>query len=137
MNTQLSPPNRKNLLLLLKFLLKVVKHEETSKMSVENLALTLWINLCPTSAITEGISVVTNLLAQAEDLVSGEDNSDATELPSHATAVAAPLRAVQTVCKPQPPDRTYGTRSSDEGGLTISITTYIRNGSRARVNALV
>nr|CDS18106.1 RhoGAP domain containing protein [Echinococcus granulosus] len=72
MKAHLPEANWKNFLLLLHFLLKVCQNEATSKMSADNLALTLWINLCPKTSISEGANIVKYLLTHAEDLVTQE-----------------------------------------------------------------
>ncbi|KAL5105060.1 SH3 domain-binding protein 1 [Taenia crassiceps] len=102
--------NQKNFLLLLQFLLKVYKNEETSKMSVDNLALLIWISLCPNSIIIEGASIVKQLLAHAEDLVGEENSLSVLESLSTVTISKAPLSINQTAYRPQKPARNYPPR---------------------------
>ncbi|KAL5962102.1 SH3 domain-binding protein 1 [Taenia solium] len=112
MREHLPEANRKNFLLLLQFLLKVCKNEEASKMSADNLALTLWVNLCPNSTITEGATIVKHLFTYAEDLVAKENCFDVLESLSVATIATPPIKVIQTIHKPQKPERTYPMRPS-------------------------
>ncbi|EUB54097.1 Rho GTPase-activating protein 25 [Echinococcus granulosus] len=105
MKAHLPEANWKNFLLLLHFLLKVCQNEATSKMSADNLALTLWINLCPKTSISEGANIVKYLLTHAEDLVTQEGILNILESLPNATIVTAPLKAIQTAHRGQKLER--------------------------------
>ncbi|VDK23593.1 unnamed protein product [Taenia asiatica] len=112
MRKHLPEENRKNFLLLLQFLLKVCKNKETSKMSADNLALTLWVNLCPNSNLIEGGNIVIHLFTHAEDLVAKENCVHVLESLSAAKIAKPPIKVIQTTHKPQKPERTYPMRTS-------------------------
>ncbi|VUZ42611.1 unnamed protein product [Hymenolepis diminuta] len=65
-------PSRRNLFLLLKFLSEVVDNQSTSKMTSENLAVTLWMSFRNKADANNVPSVVQYLINNAKPLLEGE-----------------------------------------------------------------
>lgn len=65
-------PSRRNLFLLLNFLSKVVENQSTSKMTSENLAVTLWMSFRNKGDAKNVPSVVQCLINNAKPLLEGE-----------------------------------------------------------------
>ncbi|KAM7536897.1 hypothetical protein Aperf_G00000087894 [Anoplocephala perfoliata] len=74
-NTHVEETNRRNLFLLLKFLSEVVENQNSSKMSVENLTVTLWKSFYNNSTSCNVPRIVQYLISHARELLEGEKES--------------------------------------------------------------
>nr|CDS25788.1 RhoGAP domain containing protein [Hymenolepis microstoma] len=91
-------PSRRNLFLLLNFLSKVVENQSTSKMTSENLAVTLWMSFRNKGDATNVPFVVQCLINNAKSLLEGEK-----EATLFSPIAPATPRVIRRNAAPPPP----------------------------------
>ncbi|VDO06528.1 unnamed protein product [Rodentolepis nana] len=101
-------PRRRNLFLLLTFLSKVVEHQSTSKMTSENLAVTLWMSFRSKGDAKNVPFVVQCLINNAKSLIEGEKEAT---LFSPATPATPRVGKRNAPPRPKTPPQTMSYRS--------------------------